>query len=72
MNNAKKRAEIVKRIVDANYEPGRQDRCKLWVFRNIVSKELPIGERTFWRYIGEDTDNKHEDDPRQRKIDFGE
>ncbi len=70
-DNAKKRAEIVRRLVADNYEAGRQDRCKSWVYRNIVRKAYPMSERTFWRYLKEDNDNKRMD-PRQIFIDFGE
>lgn len=68
-DNAKKRAEIVKRLVAAHYEPGRHDRCKLWVFRNVVSREMPIGERTFWRYLSENNEPDG-DDNRQMKLDL--
>jgi hypothetical protein len=41
----------VQRMVSEHYEPGRQDRCKLWVYRNIVYPEFPISDRTFFRYL---------------------
>lgn len=33
------------------YEEGRQDRCKLWVYRHHVAGQLGISERTYWRYL---------------------
>ncbi len=45
-----KRALKVQQLVAQHYQPERQDRCKLWVFRNFVEKEFNISERTFWRY----------------------
>lgn len=37
-----KRAERVLEIVAAHYEPGRQDRCLKWVWRNKVRPELGL------------------------------
>lgn len=68
-DNVKRRSEIVRRLVEDNYEAGRQDRCKSWVYRHIVRKSYPMSERTFWRYLREDNDKV---DPRQTLIDFGE
>jgi hypothetical protein len=45
------RAKQVQKIVNENYEPGRQDRCLLWVFRNLVAPKFSISERTFFRYL---------------------
>ena len=61
-------AARVKEIILANYEPGRQDRCKLWVYRNIIKPQTGISERTFWRYQKEIEDEKKEDDKRQLKL----
>lgn len=67
-SNAKKRADIVRKIVETHYEQGRQDKCKLWVFRNIVRKEFPVSERTFWRYLKEENRTAgHEDGPVREK-----
>ena len=41
---ADERAEIVRRIVESYYEEGRHDRCKLWVYRNIVRRQMPVSE----------------------------
>ncbi len=49
------KAQIVQRIVDQNYEPGRQDRCRRWIYRNIVRKQLPMAESTFFRLLHTDT-----------------
>ena len=49
--NTIERARLINKLVEENYEPGRQDRCKLWVFRNIVRKIYPMTERTFFKYL---------------------
>ncbi len=49
------KAKIVKTLVAENYEEGRQDRCRLWVYRNIVNKRLPMSQRTFFRLLHTDT-----------------
>lgn len=46
-----KRAEAVLAVVEQYYEPGRQDRCLLWVYRNIVARQTGISQRTFFRYL---------------------
>ena len=46
-----KKSQIIRRIVQENYEPGRQDRCKLWVYRNKIRPILGISERTFFRML---------------------
>jgi hypothetical protein len=56
--NIKKKSEIVKQLVADNYEEGRQDRCKRWVYRHIVRKSYPMSERTFWRYLSLDKDDE--------------
>lgn len=62
-------AERVKTIVREHYEPGRHDRCKLWVYRNFVKPQIGISERTFWRCQDEDSSkNECKDDPRQMKL----
>lgn len=47
------RAERVKGIIRENYEPGRQDRCKLAIYRSKVKPVIGISERTFWRLMAE-------------------
>ncbi len=49
-NNINK-ALMIAGIVEQNYEPGRQDRCRMWVYRSIIRKEYPMSERTFWRML---------------------
>ena len=51
-----KKAQIIRRILDEYYEPGRQDRCKLWVYRNKVRPTLGISERTFFRMLSLEED----------------
>lgn len=48
-----KRKEYIELLLKEYYEPGRQDRCKRWVYLHYVLKELGISERTFYRYLGE-------------------
>lgn len=60
------RASQIKELVARHYEPGRQDRCKLWVYRHIVYPKYGISERTFFRML----DEKTEEDKRQLCIDF--
>lgn len=55
--NTIKRAKLVQELVQLHYEPGRHDRCFLWVYRNYVVHKYPMSERTFWRYMGIDTTN---------------
>jgi hypothetical protein len=49
--NLLKRIELVQRIVEENYEPGNQSKCKLQVYRRNVLSIYPMSERTFWRYM---------------------
>ena len=42
------RARLVQQIVEEHYEPGRQDRCLRWVWRNRVIQRYPMSERTFF------------------------
>jgi hypothetical protein len=46
-----KHAATIKKIVDENYEPGNQARCKLAIYRTKIFPIYGISERTFWRYI---------------------
>ena len=61
-------ADKVKAIIKIHYEPGRQDRCKEWVFRNIIRPQTQISRRTFFRYLKEQAEEKQEDDPSQLKL----
>lgn len=65
------RAKKVQELTAQHYQPGRQDRCKRWVFYNVVSKVYPMSERTFYRYLGISTDNeenKQQEDKNQLKL----
>lgn len=53
-----KRAEKIQSIVKEHYEPGRQDRCKLWVYRTYIFKMFGISQRTFFYYLSLDTQRK--------------
>lgn len=50
-NSTEERARKVRELVALHYQPERQDRCKLWVYRNIIKKQFCISERTFFRYL---------------------
>lgn len=50
-NNTILKAAKIQELLLKHYEPGRQDRCKLWVYRNIIYKQYPMSERTFFRYL---------------------
>jgi heat shock protein HspQ len=70
--NMQTRAKIVQDMVAKHYEPGRQDKCKLWVFRNVIIKIYPMSERTFFRYLAMPAENEEnqvpEEDKRQLKL----
>lgn len=72
--NLLKRIENVQQIVEKNYEPGNQSKCKLQVYRQNVMAIYPMSERTFWRYMNTDVNAKknkdQQDDPGQLKLDF--
>lgn len=72
-NSTRLSAARVREILRANYEPGRQDKCMLAVYRNKIKPLTGISERTFWRYIKEiaagfDSAQPPEDHPRQLKL----
>lgn len=67
--STRKKSAIVRQIVQKFYEEGRQDRCKLWIYRNKVYPLLGISERTFFRCLAPERDLE-QDDTRQLKIDF--
>jgi hypothetical protein len=50
-DNTVKKAMKIQALVRQHYKEGRQDRCKLWVYRHIIVKEYPMGIRTFYRYM---------------------
>jgi hypothetical protein len=53
--NTIRRAKLIQDLVQQHHEPGRQDRCLLWAYRNKVLAQYPMSERTFWRYMNIDT-----------------
>ena len=50
--NVIKRAMIVQNIVAEHFEPGNQSKSKAQAYRQHINKVIPMGERTFWRYMG--------------------
>jgi hypothetical protein len=51
--STQRRKEIIEALIREHYEPGRQDRCKRWVYLHYVYPLTKISERTFYRYLGE-------------------
>lgn len=51
--STRKSAERVKELLGESYEAGRQDKCKLAVYRNKIKPLTGISERTFWRYMND-------------------
>ena len=70
--NTRKKALLVQDMLEKHYEPERQDRCKLWVYRNHIRNTIPMSERTFWRYVNMDVTSTssvtEEEDVRQLKL----
>lgn len=52
--NVLKRVMIIQNIVAEYYEPGNQSKSKAQAYRQHINKVYPMGERTFWRYMGMD------------------
>lgn len=64
-----KRAKAVQELVKLHYEEGRQDRSKMWVLRNVVSRsENPISPATFFRYLKIKEKTHPKEDDRQLKL----
>lgn len=61
-------AERVKAIIAQWYEPGRQDRCKEWIYRNHVKNVTGISRRTFFRYMKEYEEELAPEDHNQLKL----
>lgn len=57
-DSTKQRKQEIRALVDEYYEPGRQDRCKLWIYRHVIYPKYRISEATFFRYLSEDDDKK--------------
>ena len=56
--NYLKRIENVQRIVEENYEPGNQSKCKLQAFRKYVLPIYPMSVRSFWRCLSIDVNKR--------------
>lgn len=52
-----KRIAAIQAIVAQWYEPGRQDRCRRWVWRNKIYPVYGISEKTFYMYMQVDVDS---------------
>lgn len=62
-------AQRIKEIIRENHEPGRQDKCKLAVYRNKIKPATGISERTFWRYMNEiEAEEQRKEDPNQLSL----
>lgn len=64
--STKQRIEEIKNLTKQYYEPGRHDRCKLWVWRHIIYPRYRISQRTFFAYLS--TDEEVEDDDNQSQL----
>jgi hypothetical protein len=51
--STQKRAEEIRRIVAEHYRPGRNDRCKMYVYRAYVRRQYGISVSTFFSYLKE-------------------
>jgi len=49
--NTIQRALLINKLVTQHYEPGRQDRSAVHIYRTVVRKVYPMSERTFWRMM---------------------
>lgn len=47
----KSKDQKVWEIVEEWYEPHRHDRSKRWIYRNKVSRVIPMSERSFYRSL---------------------
>ena len=61
--STEKKVSRVRQIVEEWYEPGRQDRCKLWVYRNKIQPLMGISERTFFRCLRRETEVARDEQP---------
>ena len=64
--STKQRIEEIKNLTKQYYEPGRHDRCKLWVWRHVIYPRYGISKRTFFAYLS--TDEEAEDDDNQSQL----
>ena len=64
-----KKAKAVQDLVEKYYEEGRQDRSKMWILRNIVSRsDNPVSPATFFRYLKIKEKTIQQEDKRQMKL----
>lgn len=70
--NTIRRAQLVREMLEAHYQPGRQDRCKLWVLRNVIRKTYPISDSTFFRYLRRSEEPVSRVEAQQRDLFSGE
>jgi hypothetical protein len=54
--NTIEKRNLVRALVAQHYEEGRHDRCKRWVYLNIVKRTYPMSERTFFRYLSKNSE----------------
>ncbi|HPI70445.1 MAG TPA: hypothetical protein PLF99_03900 [Tenuifilaceae bacterium] len=67
--STRRKAMEIQELVAAHFEEGRQDRCKLHVYRHIVKPKYGISERTFFRYLKVRPEaEKRPEDQRQLKL----
>ena len=59
--NFLKRVMIVQNKVSELYEPENQSKSKAKAYRKHISILFPMGERTFWRYMGMSVENIKEE-----------
>ena len=52
--NIVKRAEIIQKMVNERYEPENRSKCKVQIYRTVISENYPMSLRTFWRYVNMD------------------
>jgi len=59
---------MVKALVEENYVKGQQNRCKRWCYKYVVQQVLPMSERTFWRLLSNEEEQK--EDKNQLMLNF--
>lgn len=59
--NTLKRIMLVQNLANEFYEPGNQSKSKAQAYRLHINKVYPMGERTFWRYMGTDVKKEMQD-----------
>ncbi|PQL95194.1 hypothetical protein [Apibacter adventoris] len=59
-SNTFRKIKLVQDIIKENYEPGNQSKSRRRIFRDIISKQVPMSERTFRRYLAINLDDYKE------------